>query len=120
VLSSTIDVHAALDFFKEMQLKTKIQHTDQRVAIIANRIHHRSHLPLNLQPLRQLINSLGIKFIATLRDSENYLKAYEQGLGIFELEGRTIKKDIDCWCSLLTWLETRAEISKQKEHQEHR
>ena len=43
--------------------------------------------------------------IGRIRDTQHYVTATEQRLGIHELGERDAEKDIETWASLLTWLE---------------
>jgi chromosome partitioning protein len=45
--------------------------------------------------------------IATLRDSQNYVRAAEQGVGLYEMKRNLVAQDIDDWEPLLTWLHTK-------------
>jgi chromosome partitioning protein len=108
VLPSAIDIHAASHFIADLLLIAKVSKSDGRIAVLANRSRKNT---LVYQQLEKFLTSLGITFITTLRDTQNYVKASEQGLGIFELDGGTIYKDIETWQPLLNWLEKRAQLS---------
>jgi len=58
---------------------------------------------------------LDIPFIATLRDTQQYVKASEAGTGIFEMP-RVDAKDVESWQPLLSWLKQR-EGNKFKQSQ---
>lgn len=113
VLPSAIDIHAVSHFIADLLLIAKVSKDDGRIAVIANRARKNT---LVYQQLEQFLKSLGIAFITTLRDTQNYVKASEQGLGIFEMEGGTIDKDIETWQPLLSWLEQRAHLATQNAH----
>jgi hypothetical protein len=51
--------------------------------VVANRV--RSSMPV-YQPLERFLNSLSLKLLTRLADSDAYLKAAETGLGIFEMD----------------------------------
>ncbi len=108
VLPSTIDIHAVSHFIADMLLIGKVSRSDGRMAVIANRARKNT---LIYQQLEKFLNTLGIPFLTTLRDTQNYVKASEQGLGIFEMEGGTIAKDRESWQPLLSWLHLRAQLA---------
>jgi chromosome partitioning protein len=110
VLPSSIDIHAVSHFIADLLLIAKVSKNDGRIVVIANRVRQNT---LVYQQLEKFLNCLGIVFITTLRDTQNYVKASEQGLGIFEMEGATVYKDIETWQPLLTWLEQRALLTTQ-------
>lgn len=86
VAPSAIDVHASANFIKELLLVGRVRFRNIRVAVLANRV--RSSRPV-YAPLERFVASLGISFLARISDSDEYVDAAEQGLGVFEMpEGR--------------------------------
>lgn len=101
VLPSSIDIHAVAHFIADILLQGKFKREEGRIAVVANRARRNT---LVYQKLESFLNSLGIPFVTTLRDTQEYIKSGEQGLGIFELP-RTHPKDLATWQPLLEWLE---------------
>ena len=54
----------------------------KRIALVANRVKENTIIYANLE---KFLNSLKIPFVTHLRDSQNYIRAAERGIGIFEL-----------------------------------
>ena len=54
-----------------------------------------------------------IPVIATIRDSQNYVRAAEQGVGIHEMKAYTVKEDMAQWETLLAWLEPERVLADQ-------
>lgn len=104
VLPSDIDIHAASRCIAELLLSARIENRSERVAVVANRVKKNTR---TYETLRRFLQSLDIPFVATLRDTQNYLRAVEQGLSIHELDDRNIRQDVYEWTALLQWLETR-------------
>jgi chromosome partitioning protein len=100
VLPSSIDIHAVAHFIADVLLLGKIRREEGRIAVVANRARKNT---LVYQRLEQFLNSLGIPFVATLRDTQQYIKASEAGKGIFEMP-RVDAKDVASWQPLLAWL----------------
>jgi chromosome partitioning protein len=113
VLPSAIDIHAVSHFIADLLLIAKVNKSDGRMVVVANRARKNT---LVYQQLEKFLNSLGITFITTLRDTQNYVRASELGLGIFEIEGATIDRDLETWQPLLTWLNHRAHLANQGAH----
>ena len=63
--------------------------------------------------LQKFLSSLDIPLIATLRDSQNYIRAFESGLGIHEMPYSQVKKDIEAWEDITAWLQNLREHSRQ-------
>jgi chromosome partitioning protein len=57
--------------------------------------------------LERFLTSLQIPFLTALRDSQNYIRAAEQGVGIFELPPSQVEHDLEQWQPLVAWLASR-------------
>ncbi|MDT8383881.1 MAG: ParA family protein [Gammaproteobacteria bacterium] len=112
VLPSPIDIHAAAHFIQDLLLVGKIRSSGVKLAVVANRVRENT---LAFKDLERFLATLRLPLVATLRDSQNYIRAAEQGLGIHELEqGRTLP-DRQRWASLTGWLAEQAEASPQNQ-----
>lgn len=105
VLSSQIDIDAVSKFLTELGKSRRIRGGEIRVALVANRARENTVMFLDLE--RFLLRA-EFPFIARLRDSQNYIKAAENGLGVHELRGSGARKDRDQWVDLLAWVEEGA------------
>lgn len=101
VAPSPIDIHATSDFIKDLLLIGKIRKQGIRVAVIANRV--RRHTP-TYEPLQRFLSSLKIPFLTSLSDTDNYIIAAEQGIGIFEMDEQETKLEREQWLPLARWL----------------
>jgi len=108
VLPSDIDIHAASHCIADLLLLAKQHKRRNRIGVIANRVRKNA---LVYQRLQKFLNSLDIPFVTTLRDTTNYTKAADQGMGIHELKSYTKKDDIEGWAKLIHWLDERANMS---------
>ena len=106
VLPSDIDIHAASRCIADLLLTGRIENRQERVAVIANRVKKQARM---YETLKRFLHSLEIPFIATLRESQNYIHAVEQGLGVHELKDKNIKEDVYEWSPLIEWLELRSQ-----------
>lgn len=104
VLPSDIDIHAASRCIAELLLTGRIENRQQRVAVVANRVKKQARM---YETLRRFLGSLEIPFVATFRDSQNYVHATEMGLGVHELKDKNVKEERHEWAPLLEWLESR-------------
>ncbi len=129
VLPSPTDIRAAAHFIHEALLVGKIVRDETRLAVVANRVRENtsiqntmenvlnrmniSYSTLNTQiyhNLERFLSRLRIPFIATLRESQNYLVADARGLGIFDLNRSQVARDAEQWEPLLKWLESKRSI----------
>jgi hypothetical protein len=65
------------------------------------------------QSLMRFLEKLEIPVIATIRDSQNYVRAAEQGVGIHEMKAHLVKDDMTQWETLLAWLEPERLLAEQ-------
>ncbi len=101
VMPSDIDIHAAAKCIADLLLVAKIKRSDERIGIIANRVRSTT---LVSQSLMRFLTSLDIPLIATFRDSQNYVRTAESGLGVFELPSWRVRDDVEEWDALMSWL----------------
>ncbi|MGE0114727.1 MAG: ParA family protein [Steroidobacteraceae bacterium] len=101
VLPSDIDIHAATRCISDLLLVAKVNRNEQRIAVIANRVKRHT---IMYRSLMQFLHTLQIPVLATLRDSQNYVRAYERGQGIFEMKPMMVHEDLEQWQPLLGWL----------------
>lgn len=105
---SAIDIRAAADFIRSLIAANKTIRA--RIGIIANRV--REHSP-GLRALQAFLDTVDIPLVTRLRDSQNYLLAADQGLGVHELDTHRARFDIPHWERLLEWLETPPAAASQ-------
>jgi chromosome partitioning protein len=102
VLPSDIDIHACSRCIRDLLLVAKIRRNENRIGVVANRIRRNT---LAYQALIRFLQTLGIPIVATLRDSQNYLRAAELGVGVHEMKTYVVREDIEEWQPLIDWLE---------------
>jgi chromosome partitioning protein len=110
VLPSDIDIHAASRCIADLLLVAKIKRVENRIGVIANRVRKNT---LMFQSLMRFLEKLEIPVIATIRDSQNYVRAAEQGVGIHEMKSYLVKEDMTQWETLLAWLEPERALAEQ-------
>jgi chromosome partitioning protein len=101
VLPSDIDIHACSRCVGDLLLVAKIRRQDDRLGVIANRIRRNT---LIYQALIRFLHTLGVPIVATLRDSQNYVRAAELGVGLHEMKSYVAQEDVDQWAPLVEWL----------------
>lgn len=107
VLPSPIDIRAASHFIRDLLLVGKVSRKQTKIAVVANRVRENTRV---YHTLEKFLKSLKIPFITTLRDTQNYIRAEERGLGIFELAPSSIAQDLEQWEPLLNWLDSKRSL----------
>ena len=102
VLPSAIDIHAAARCIADLLLKANINRTDNRLAIVANRVKPNTVV---FRSLMRFLDSLDIPVVAVLRDTQNYIRSAEMGLGLHEMQRTRVEPDLVQWEPLIDWLE---------------
>lgn len=102
VLPSEIDIQAATRCIADLLLAGKVQRADNRLAVVANRVKRNT---LIFRSLMRFLEALRIPVVAVLRDSQNYIRAAESGLGLHEMTGARFRIDQAHWVSLIDWIE---------------
>jgi len=101
VLPSPIDIQATDRFIKELKSLSKIERKDAKIGVVANRVRENT---LIFEELDEYLTALRAPYIATLREAQNYVRAYSRGLGVYELPEYLAWPDWEQWDPLFKWL----------------
>ena len=104
VLPSDIDIHAFSRCIADLLLIAKVRRDENRIGVVANRVKRNT---LVYQSLMRFLETLRIPVIATLRDSQNYVRAAEQGVGLYEMKPSLVGRDLEDWEPLIAWLRAK-------------
>ncbi len=104
VMPSPIDMKASLHFMDELLELGKVQRQQARLGMIANRVRENTLL---FEELEQYLNKLKVPYLGQLRQSTNYLRAYQRGMGIFELPEYLAGPDWEQWKPITRWLDSK-------------
>jgi chromosome partitioning protein len=104
VLPSPIDIKAAQRFIDELLHVSKVADKKAKVAVVANRVKENT---LIFEELDEYLSRLKAPYVTTLREAQNYIRAYQRGLGIHELPPYLAWPDWEQWDPLLEWLDSR-------------
>ena len=104
VLPSPIDMRAATDYMQEVKAIGKIERKEAKIGVIANRVRENTII---FSELYDFIKKLKVPYVATLRDTQNYIRAEERGVGIFEMAPSQVYQDLESWEPLTKWLRSK-------------
>ncbi len=104
VLPSDIDIHACSKCIADLLLIAKVRRDEYRIGVVANRVKRNTMI---YQSLMRFLETLRIPVIATLRDSQNYVRAAEQGVGVHEMKRHLVEQDLEDWQPMLAWLKAK-------------
>jgi chromosome partitioning protein len=102
VLPSAIDIHAASRCIADLLLVAKIDRRDRKLAVVANRTRQNTR---SFEKLMRFLDSLGIPIIGVLRDSQNFVRAAEEGIGVCEMQQHRVRKEMEQLDRVVAWLD---------------
>jgi chromosome partitioning protein len=80
-----------------------VRRDENRLGIIANRVRRNT---LIYQSLTRFLATLNIPIVATLRDSQSYVRSAETGYGLAEMKAALVAEDWADWQPMFEWLES--------------
>jgi len=101
ILPSPIDMKACSYFMEELLELGKVQREQAKLAVVANRVRENTLL---FEELDKYLGKLKVPYLSALRQSANYLRAFQRGMGIFELPEYLAKPDWEQWAPITKWL----------------
>jgi chromosome partitioning protein len=104
VLPSTIDMQASDRFIKELQAVGKVASKNAKIGVVANRVREYT---LIFDELDEYLTRLRVPYVASLREAQNYVRAYTRGLGIYELPEYLAWPDWEQWDPLISWIDSK-------------
>src|SRR5690606_34131025 len=104
VLPSDMDIRASARFIGDLLLTPSMRRQRRPLAVVANRVKMQTTAWGRLQIF---LLSLNIPYPATLRDTQNYVRAYSEGCGIADYSQQSYARDCDDWQLLLRWLDAQ-------------
>jgi len=109
VLSSQIDIDAVARFLGVLGNIDRVKSGEVRVALVANRARTKTVIYADLQ---RYLERCEFPCVTTLRDSQHYIHAAEQGLGVHDLRGNVARVEKREWQPLMEWVEDGARATQ--------
>jgi chromosome partitioning protein len=109
VLPSPIDIKAAEKFVEELLGIGKVAEKKAKAALVANRVKENT---LIFEELDEVLSKLKVPYVASFREAQNYIRAYQRGLGVHELPPYLAWPDWEQWDPLIEWLDSRRSMPK--------
>lgn len=101
ILPSPIDMKACGHFLGEILELGRVQREQARLAVVANRVRENTLL---FEELDKYLGKLKVPYLSSLRQSTNYLRAYQRGMGVLELPEYLAWPDWQQWEPITKWL----------------
>src|SRR6202035_1082370 len=104
VLPSSIDMKACGHFMAELLEIGKVSRRQARLAVLANRVRENT---LVYEELDQYLGKLKVPYLGSLREAQNYVRAYARGMGVLELPEYLAWPDWKQWEPIAEWLDSK-------------
>jgi len=102
IVPSDIDIRSAATFIAELLLVAQFDRRNRNLGIVANRVRARTR---SYQRLMRFLRSLQIPIVGELRDSQNYVYAAANGIGISEMPAYRVGQDTEQFEPIVQWLD---------------
>ncbi len=109
VMPSAIDMRVAAAFVADILGQLKKSKSKAILGVVANRTQKNY---ASYRALAKFLKALDVPFVGALRNSQNYIKAADSGIGIFEMPLSDAKPDMKEWEPILNWVEGKRVIKK--------
>jgi chromosome partitioning protein len=104
VLPSSIDMKACSHFMAELLEIGKVARKQARLAVVANRVREYT---LIFEELDLYLKKLKVPYLGSLREAQNYVRAYARGMGVLELPEYLAWPDWKQWVTISEWLDSK-------------
>jgi len=104
VLPSPIDMRAAKKYIDEIKKSAPVAQKKAKIALIANRAREITNISAELD---EFLRKQKVPYLTLLRDSQNYVRAVERGLGIYDMGPATTAIDREQWAPIIKWIKSK-------------
>ena len=112
ILPSPSDIKASLRFLMALNL-ADLAKGGIEVGLVANRVRGNTEYA---RRLHELLEKMRLPLVASIRDTQNYVRAMDHGVSIFDLPAYRVRNDLAQWQALLAWLDPSYNPAPQAIH----
>ena len=109
VMPSAIDMRVAAQFVANILGEIRKTNSKAILGVVANRTQKNY---ASYKALARFLKALDVPFVGALRNSQNYIKAADSGVGIFEMPISDVKSDMKEWEPIINWVEGKRVLKK--------
>ena len=102
VLPSAIDMRVTASFVADLVKRVRANNSHAIIGVVANRAQKNYQ---SYKALATFLGKLNVPFVGALRNSQNYIKAADTGVGLFEMSVSDVKADMKEWKPIINWVE---------------
>ena len=112
ILPSPIDIHSATNFIREIQISGCLREHNKQLVVIANRVRRNTVM---FARLNEFLQNLGLPRATYTRDSQLYIRAAAQGLGITDFRTHQSESERDHWMRIGSWIENQLALRERRQ-----
>jgi len=101
VLPSPVDMESTTRFVRE--LRDNARYDKVRAALVGNRVKDHTRITAELY---RFLEKQRVPYIGALRDTQNYVRAFDRGLGVWEMAPYMTYQDWEQWDPIIEWLDS--------------
>ena len=101
VLPSPVDMEAATRFVKE--LRENARYDRVKTALVGNRVKDHTRITASLY---RFLERQRVPYVGALRDTQNYVRAFDRGIGVWEMAPNMSYQDREQWDPIIEWLDS--------------
>jgi chromosome partitioning protein len=109
ILPSPVDMRACWRFLNYMLGLKPVQSRDTVVGLIANRVKTQT---IVYRELTGFLNDFRVPVIGQIRDSMNYVRAFERGLSVSDMPPYLAWQDWEEWETIMSWIRSKRSRGK--------
>ncbi|MFW5816330.1 MAG: AAA family ATPase [Wenzhouxiangella sp.] len=104
VMPSPVDMRAAWRFLSHLQELKAVRSGQTAIGLVANRVRPQTII---YRELTGFLDGFRVPVIGQLRDTMNYVRAFEKGLAVSDLPPYLAWQDWEEWETVLAWIRSR-------------
>jgi chromosome partitioning protein len=98
---SIFDIYATRHFLDELAALRK--QSKKQVGIVGMRVDPRT---ISADKLHEFVDTLDLKVIGYLRNTQNYIHLAARGLTLFDVAPGRVERDLEQWRDICRWLDS--------------
>ncbi len=103
VLPSSIDIAATARFVRELMFATRLRINKTPVFLVGNRVRRHAD---TFHKLKAFLDDMDVPVLVNLRDSLDYVRAAETGIGIHEMRCQSVRHEREVWDEMIGKIDT--------------
>jgi chromosome partitioning protein len=104
VVPSAIDLHATTNFLRTLFSYHRLRSGSVQVGLVANKV--RRSMPA-YRPFDTFLQTMNLRLLARLIDSDVFLRSAETGVGVFEMDENLSVSERKQFMPIIEWVENR-------------